>query len=149
MSSVSHILNSISVPVIKPMPSALCRCRWAGDRGWSHQFLARAALGRCRPHLIQADHDTTLRGMRVEGFNAPLFLAHSRSTYSPHQVSCVRQRSPSASSQASIRLRLMAMPLCACKYAARRSIGHEANGNPRCAGGVSEVAIASASCDTL
>src|SRR5215470_2680728 len=133
-------------PIIDLLPSTLGRGRWLGYRGWSHQCLARKALGRFRTHLIQADHDTTRRWARVECFNAPLFLANSGSTRSPNQVSCVRQRRPSAISRSSIRLRLMAMTLCSFKYAASRSNVHEANGNPRCSGGVSEVAMTSATC---
>src|SRR5262245_20744886 len=132
--------------IINVLPSAPGRELWLSHRGCTYQLLARKALGRFRAHLIQADHDTTLRWMRVEFFNTPLFLANSGSTRSPNQVSCVRQRSPSASSRSSIRLRLIAMARCSFKYASSRSSVHEANGNPRCSGGVSAVAITSVTC---
>src|SRR5215470_19235981 len=62
-----------SPTIINLLPSAFCGGRWLGDRGWSYQCLARKALRRLRPHLIQAEHDTLRRWARVEGFNAPLF----------------------------------------------------------------------------
>jgi hypothetical protein len=88
----------------------LLRCR----RGLS-QLLAGKALGRFRAHLGQANHETPLRGARVECFNAPLLWANCGSTRSPNQVSWVRQRRPSAIRRSSIRLRLIAMAVCSFK----------------------------------
>src|SRR5262252_6630995 len=46
-----------------------CRwCRWCGASGGAHQLLTGKALSRVRAHLIQADHDTTFRRVRVEFF---------------------------------------------------------------------------------
>ena len=109
-------------------------------------MLTGEALRRCRAHGIQADHDPLFRGVRREFLHAPLFLAHSGSTRAPHQVSCGRQRRPSAIRSSSIRLPLLAIPCCSCTYASSRSRVHEAHGHPRCSGGVREVAITAATC---
>src|SRR5215510_9316263 len=68
-----------------------------------HRPLTQSALGALWPHLIQADHDATLGRRGVERFNTLLFFAKSGSTRSPNQVSCWRQRSPSAIKISSIR----------------------------------------------
>src|SRR5215831_17718468 len=68
--------------IIDLLTSTLGRERWLGGRGHAHELLLREALGRFRTHLIQADHDTPCRRVRIEYLNTPLFLANSRSTRS-------------------------------------------------------------------
>src|SRR6266436_5349218 len=81
-----------------------------GSRPHVHRLLAAERLGRFWPQLVQTDHDAACWGRAVELFNRPLFRAKSGSTRAPNQVSCSRQRSPSACRISWIRLCLMGMP---------------------------------------
>jgi hypothetical protein len=135
---------ALAAPAIIALLAGTCRPRrLLGGRGNAHSLLPGEALGRFQAHVIQADPDTSCGGRR-EFLHAPLLGAHSGSTRAPHQVSCVRQRSPAAISRSSIWLRLLARAVCSCKYAASRSRVHEANGNPSCSGGVRAVVITAA-----
>src|ERR671925_541007 len=127
--------------------------RGPGCRSWrcsggfcAYQLLSRITLGSDWPHLIQANYRTMLRGVGVERFNEPLFFANSGSTRSPNQVSCVRQRSPSAISNASIRMRLIAICFSSLRYVASRSSVQHANGWLSWRGSVKAVAMTSATC---
>jgi hypothetical protein len=78
-------------------------------------LLPAEALGRLRPHLVEADDDRALGGSRVEFGDDPLFSANSGSTRSPNQVSCFLQRRPSSARISSMRLRLIARPFCSSR----------------------------------
>jgi hypothetical protein len=89
--------------------------RSPGCRSWrcsggvrAYQLLSRIPLSGDRPHLLQAHYRTRRRGGGIECFHAPLFGANSGSPRALHQVAWVRQRSPAAISNASLRLRLIA-----------------------------------------
>src|SRR5260370_30147161 len=78
-------------------------------------LLAGKRLGRLGSQLVQIDHDAAFWWRAVELFNRPLFRAKSGSTRAPNQVSCSRQRSPSACRISWIRLCLMWMPRASCR----------------------------------
>src|SRR5579859_2906721 len=122
------------------------------------EFLAGEAFGRLGTHLVQTDHDTLVRRRLVEGRDGPLFWANAGSTgvalwepspsrskvaCSLNQVSCCRQRKPSASSSWSMRPRLIGTPFSSCIYAAKRSNVQHPNGKPKACGLVKAAAITS------
>src|SRR5262249_14134777 len=118
--------------------------RLLGPARCAGYLLARETLGRLGPHLVEADDGRPSGLGRVEFFDRPLFAANSGSTFSPNQVSCLRHRRPSAIRISSIRVRLMPIPLCSLRYAARRSSVHDANGSPSASGLVRAAAMTSA-----
>src|SRR3712207_2123532 len=61
------------------------------------RLAARVALRAEWPHLVEANDYAALGRRGVERLDPPLFAANSGSTRSPNQVSCRRQRKPSAS----------------------------------------------------
>src|SRR3954452_21367925 len=71
---------------------------------------AGVALGRLRPHLVEADDYAALRRGGVEALDRPLLRSNSGSTRAPNQVSSWRHFSPSACSTSLTRLRFMPMP---------------------------------------
>ena len=110
------------------------------------ELVAREALRRFRPHLVEADDDASRWSSRVEVFDGPLFAAKSGSTRSPNQVSCLRQRKPSLKRSSSSRLRFMVMPLCSLSYVTKRSSVHDAKGNPNVLGVGRAIATISPTC---
>ena len=82
----------------------------------------------------------------VERLDAPLFSAKAGSTFSPNQVSCWRQRRPSATSSSLMRLRLMGTPLLSLRYAASRSSVQQAKGWPNSCGSLSAAAMTAPTC---
>src|SRR5215510_5255516 len=120
-------------------PESQGRCR-------GHQLLPCITLRRHWSHLIETDYRTLFRWLGVERFNGPLFLANSGSTRSPNHVSWVRQRSPSASNNSSIRLRLIGIFFSSLRYVASRSSVQHANGWLSCCGFVNAVAMTSETC---
>src|SRR5207249_3121280 len=132
----------------------------------AHQFLPTVALGRFRPHLIQAHAHAARRRRRVDRDNRPLFCANAGSTglspaesapsagsawlaRSPNQPSWVRQRRPSASNRSSIRLRLIGRPFSSLRYTSSRSNVQLANGNPSSVGLVKAAAITALTCSAV
>jgi hypothetical protein len=111
--------------------------------------VAREALRRLRTHLVEADDDAAGGSGGVEVLDGPLFAANAGSTRSPNQVSSLRQRSPSAMSSSSMRLRFMVMPFCSARYTAKRSSVQEAKGRPRVCGSVSAVATTVPTCSRV
>src|SRR4051812_46726385 len=108
--------------------------------GWLDEPLARIALGRLRPHLVQADYAAAGRCCVVELLDRPLLRAKAGSTRSPNQVSSRRHLRPSRMKISLIRLRRMAMPRPA-RWAPSRSSVQQANGSPRSPGRVSAVVM--------
>jgi hypothetical protein len=90
----------------------------AGEHGWGwgvdlirrHQLPSRNALGTLRPQLIAAHYDTAWRRRGRERRDAPLLSAKAGAPRAPNQVSCGRQRQPSASNSSSMRVRVIHMP---------------------------------------
>ncbi len=111
-----------------------------------NQLMSRIAFCRIRSHFIQANCHTSSDWLRVQLGDKPLFSANSGSTLSPNQVSCLRQRNPSASKISSILVRLIGIPLTSFKYTSRRSSVQLANGNPKVDGFVRAVATTSPTC---
>src|SRR2546426_142984 len=82
----------------------------SGLHGWRwqqwlslHHGLPWKAFGRFGSHLIHTNDGAVFRRRGIELFYRPLFSAKAESTRSPNQLSCLRQRKPSASSKSPIR----------------------------------------------
>src|SRR5215212_2418369 len=131
---------SAAPPVVDLLPGASSPLP---TRSGLHEPLAGKAVGALWPHLIETDHDPILRRTGVEGDDSPLFSAKAGSGRSPNQVSCCRQRNPSACKISPMRLRFMAMPLSSLRYAANRSSVQLANGSPSVWGSVRLAAMSS------
>src|SRR6266542_2277898 len=132
--------------IIDLLPGSLSRARRVGSRFRANQLLTGIAFRRHQPHLIQANHRAVFRRGGVERFNDPLFLANSGSRRSPNHVSWERQRSPSAISSSSIRLRLIGIFFSSLRYVSSRSSVQHAKGWPSCCGSVSAAAMTSETC---
>src|SRR5207248_2991085 len=159
--------------IIDLLAGTLGRAGAGGIRPGPHHLLTRKAFGRLRPHLVQTDGHTAWGRSRIQGRDGPLFCAKSGATSrsrsffffiaggvagwsapgsdsmlarSPNQVSCVRQRSPSAISSSSMRLRLIGMPFSSFRYTSRRSSVQHPNGRANCWGLVRAAAMTSPTC---
>src|SRR3954451_15696016 len=75
-----------ATPAVVDLPPGALRL----GPGWLDEPLARIALGRLRPHLVQADYSAAGRCGGVELLDCPLLRANSGSTRSPNQVSSCR-----------------------------------------------------------
>ena len=139
----------ITSPVVDLLPGSLRRPPRFGLWLDARQRLSQIALGRDRTHFVHTDHRAVFRRAGVERFNEPLFLANSGSTRSPNQVSCVRQRRPSAINNSSIRLRLISIFFSSLRYVSRRSSVQHAKGCPSFCGSLKAAAMTSATCSAL
>src|SRR3954467_12695515 len=135
LEGAEHVAGDATPAAVDLLPGAL-----RPGPGWLDEPPARIALGRLRPHLVQADYDAAGRCCVVELLDRPLLRAKSGSTRSPNQVSSRRHLRPSRVKISLIRLRRMAMPRPA-RWATSRSRVQEANGSPRSPGRVSAVAM--------
>jgi hypothetical protein len=111
-----------------------------------HQLPSRQALRTLRPHLLQAHDDTARRRCRRERRDAPRVSAKAGSTRSPTQVACGRPHPPAPSNRSSRRGRFIGSPFTSWRYAARRSRGQLAHGQPSSWGLVKLVALTSLPC---
>src|SRR5262245_12690004 len=145
----SEDIAFITSPVVDLLPGPLRRSPRFGLWQSARQLMSRIALGSDRAHFVHTNHRAVFRRVGVERFNEPLFLANSGSTRSPNQVSCVRQRRPSAINSSSIRLRLISIFFSSLRYVSRRSSVQHAKGCPSCCGSLKAVAMTSATCSAL
>src|SRR5829696_4793460 len=111
-----------------------------------HQPRAGEAFGALRAHFIEADHDTADGRTGVERDDGPLFAAKAGSGRSPNQVSCFRQRNPSACRISPMRLRFIAMPRSSLRCTASRSNVQLPKGSPDSCGLVRLAATTSPTC---
>src|SRR5262245_25078455 len=139
----------ITPPVVDLLSGSLRRSPRFGLWLNPRQLMSRIALGGDRTHFVHTDHRAVFRRVGVERFNEPLFLANSGSTRSPNQVSCVRQRRPSAINNSSIRLRLISIFFSSLRYVSRRSSVQQAKGCPSFCGSLKAAAMTSATCSAL
>src|SRR4051794_909710 len=135
LEGAEHVAGDATPAVVDLLPGALRL-----GPGRLDEPPARVALGRLRPHLVQADYDAAGRCRGVELLYSPLLRAKSGSTRSPNQVSSRRHLRPSRTRISPIRLRRMAMPR-SVRWATRRSRVQDANGRPRSAGRVSAASM--------
>src|SRR4051812_47808880 len=135
LEGAEHVAGDAAPTVVDLLPGALRL-----GPGRLDEPPARIALGRLRPHLVQADYDAAGRCRGVELLDRPLLRAKSGSTRSPNQVSSRRHLRPSRMKISLIRLRRMAMPRPA-RWATSRSSVQKANGSPRSPGRVSAVVM--------
>src|SRR5579875_1178651 len=85
-----------NIPLAAPSIGELLFSSWWGTLMDGNGLLTREGFGRFRPPFVQTDHETARWRLRIESLNGPLFCAKSGSTRAPNQVSCCRQRKPSA-----------------------------------------------------
>jgi len=132
-------------PVVDRLRRAGCG---GGGGGRAAQALAAITLGALQPQRIHADDGAAGGQVDVARCYRPLLAAKSGSTRAPNQVSCARQRSPSAASTSWIRLRLIAMHATSLRYALSRSYVQSTNGRPWACGSVS-VATTAPTCSDM